>query len=157
ARSNVQAPHSDTASAAATPYAAPATVANIRAVDTDLRYRRVMDWDIEPTAFREFVSVVTVQGASRAENVLFSSDDGFASANPLSARSAILFSGDAIDSGPSDHGALFDFGFGTLPAGKSFKFNIYYGAAATEAEALAALATVRAEVYSFGQPNTPEG
>jgi len=136
-------------------YEATVTIQNTSDHDTDVRYRRVMDWDVEPTAFNEFVSVVTIAGAERAKNVLFSSDDGFASANPLSGPSSIDFVGDAIDSGPDDHGALFDFGFGTLKPGEKVAFNIYYGAAATEPEANAALGAVRAEVYSYGQPNCP--
>jgi hypothetical protein len=138
-------------------YEATVTIENISAHDTDVRYRRVMDWDIEPTAFNEFVTIVTIQGSTRAQNVLFSSDNGFATANPLGARGQILFTGDAVDSGPADHGALFDFGFGALQPGKKLTFNIYYGAAATETSALAALSAVRAEVYSFGQPSTPNG
>jgi hypothetical protein len=138
-------------------FEATVTIENTSASPVDLRYRRVMDWDVEPTPFDEFVTVVTVQGTERAENVLFSSDDGFATANPLGPRSRILFEGDAVDSGPADHGALFDFGFGEVEPGESVSFRIYYGASATEAEADAALAAVRAEVYSYGQPNTPGG
>jgi len=130
------------------------TVENISGAGVDLRYRRVMDWDVEPTAFAEFV---TIQGTAGAANVLFASDDGFAPADPLAGPSSINFTGDAIDDGPLDHGALFDFGFGLLPAGDSFTFTTFYGAAATEGEALGALAAVGAEVYSLGQPNTPDG
>jgi hypothetical protein len=138
-------------------YEAKVTIENISNSNVDVRYRRVMDWDIEPTPFSEFVTLVTIQGSTKAANVLFSSDNGFASADPLSGPSSILFSGDAQDSGPADHGALFDFGFGNVAPGNTVSFNIYYGAAPTEAEALTALATIRAEVFSFGQPNTPEG
>jgi uncharacterized repeat protein (TIGR01451 family) len=138
-------------------YEASVTIENISSADVDARYRRVMDWDVEPTAFSEFVTVVTIQGSERAANVLFSSDDGFASADPLAGPSQISFTGDAVDSGPRDHGALFDFGFGTLRPGEKVTFNIYYGAAGTEDEAEEALATIRAEVYSFGQPNTVGG
>ena len=135
-------------------YEVTVTVENISANEVDLRYRRVMDWDVEPTAFAEFV---TIQGTAGAVNVLFASDDGFAQADPLSGPTFINFTGDAIDDGPADHGALFDFGFGPLPVGDSFTFTTYYGAAGTEGEALAAIAAVGAEVYSFGQPNTPDG
>jgi uncharacterized repeat protein (TIGR01451 family) len=55
-------------------------------------------------------------------------------------------------SGPTDQGALFDFGFGTLAPGESRTFQIFYGAAATEAEAENAIATVGAEVFLFGYP-----
>ena len=138
-------------------YEATVTIENISPATVDVRYRRVMDWDIEPTAFNEFVTVVTSPGGTRAADVLFSSDNGFASANPLARPGSILFTGDAVDSGPADHGALFDFGFGPLPPGGKTTFNIYYGAAGNEVDAITALASVRAEVFSFGQPNTPDG
>jgi hypothetical protein len=138
-------------------YEATVTIENISSANANVRYRRVMDWDVEPTPFSEFVTLVTIQGSTKAANVLFSSDNGFASANPLSGPSSILFTGDAQDSGPADHGALFDFGFGDVAPGGKISFNIYYGAAPTESEALTALAVVRAEVFSFGQPSTPEG
>ncbi|GAA1056406.1 hypothetical protein GCM10017608_28400 [Agromyces luteolus] len=119
-----------------------------------VQYRRVMDWDIEPTAFDEFV---TIDGGS-ASALFYTSDDGFASPNPLSGPASILFEGDAVDSGPDDHGALFDFAFGPLGIGGSLSFVIFYGAAATEAEAIAALAAVGAEAYSFGQTSSdPKG
>ena len=119
----------------------------------DLRYRRVMDWDVEPTPFDEFVTID--KGTSSA--VRFTSDDGFATADPLAGDSHINFTGNATDNGPEDHGALIDLGFGALPDGGTKTFNIYYGAAATERDARAALEAVQAEAYSFGQPNTPDG
>jgi hypothetical protein len=116
----------------------------------DLRYRRAMDWDVPPTEFSEFVTLQ--RGGST--KLLFSSDDGFADGDPLAGPSSINFSdADVVDNGPDDHGALFDFGFGSLAAGATNKFKIYYGAAATENQALAALAKVGAEVYSLGQPD----
>lgn len=120
------------------------------AVIDDLRYRRVMDWDIQPTAFSE---LVTIQGVG-ASALLFSSDNGFANADPLSARGSILagtVNMNFIDSGPADHGALFDFGFGALGAGETKTFDIFYGASLSEADALTALGAVGAEVYSLGQ------
>ncbi|BDZ53560.1 hypothetical protein [Agromyces marinus] len=119
-----------------------------------VQYRRVMDWDIEPTAFSEFVTI----DRGSASALFYTSDDGFASPNPLSGPASILFEGEAVDSGPDDHGALFDFRFGPLGVGGSLGFVIFYGAAATEAEAIAALAAVGAEAYSFGQTETdPKG
>ncbi|WCL55354.1 PEPxxWA-CTERM sorting domain-containing protein [Gimibacter soli] len=118
----------------------------------DLRYRRVFDWDVEPTTFTEYSTVET----GTASAVLFSSNDGFASANPLAGPSGTP--GDFTDFGAYDHGALFDFGFGSLLSGESYSFDIFYGAAGTEAAALAALGVVGAEVYSFGQAaNDPGG
>ncbi len=123
----------------------------------DLRYTRLMDWDIEPTTFSE---VVTIQGTEDAANVLFAHDDGFESGNPFAARSPRVAGsvGDFVDSGPADHGALFDFGFGELGIGETFSFDIFYGAAETESAALNALGEVGAEVFSFGQPSSdPDG
>ena len=136
-------------------YETTVTIENISAnTVNNLLYRRVMDWDVEPTAFSEYV---TIAGTATATNVAFASDDGFASSNPLSGPSSILFTGDAVDSGPTDHGALFDFDFGQLDAGETFQFTTFYGAAANEADALAALGSVGAEVYSFGQARVAGG
>lgn len=115
----------------------------------DLRYRRVFDWDVDPTTFNEYTSI---GGGAAATAVLFTSDNGFASSNPFAGPSSILATGDFMDSGPADHGALFDFGFGSLAKDGSFEFDIFYGAADTETAAFSALAAVGAEVYSFGQP-----
>jgi len=135
-------------------YEVTVTIENIGDAAIDPRYRRVMDWDVEPTAFSEYV---TIQGTEAAEDVLFASDDGFASADPLSGTPQWNFSGDAVDDGPSDHGALFDFGFDELEPGASHSFNIFYGGAATEQAADDALAAVGAEVFSYGQPSTEGG
>jgi hypothetical protein len=114
-----------------------------------IRYRRLMDWDIAPTAFDEYV---TIQGWP-ATNLLATSDDGFMSGDPLSSPGGICAANNVnfVDSGPCDHGALFDFGFNGLAAGASRSFTIFYGAAGTEAAALADLGAVGAEVYSLGQ------
>jgi hypothetical protein len=136
-------------------YRAVVTVQNLTGSTIgELRYRRVMDWDVEPTAFSEFV---TIAGDESSEFLKFSSDNGFASANPLAGPSHIDAEGFFTDNGPDDHGALFDFGFGSLPALESRTFSIFYGAAATEEEAVAAVSAAQAEVWSFGQPSTPDG
>jgi type IV pilus assembly protein PilY1 len=128
---------------------------------TDLRYRRVMDWDIEPTPFSEFV---TLQGHPAA-NLIATSNDGFESADPLSPNTPIFdgagcAAGDAsipnsnfVDCGAADHGAAFDFGFPALADGASREFTIFYGACATEAECDAARAAALIEVFSYGQCN----
>lgn len=151
------------------------TVTNVGDVDaTDLRYRRVMDWDIEPTAFDEFSTI----GGTDTTSLLFSSDEGFDTSDPLGARSYYeepqcsgtdtdpdtgetitenACTGFFTDAGPDDHGAHFDFGFGSLRAGEQKTFTIFYGAAGTESQALDALSAVNAEVYSLGQPDTDDG
>jgi hypothetical protein len=136
-------------------YRAVVTVENLTGTTIgELRYRRVMDWDVEPTAFSEFV---TIDGDSSSEFLRFSSDNGFASANPLAGPSSIDAEGFFSDNGPDDHGALFDFGFGQLPPLESRTFSIFYGGAGTEAEAVAAVSAAQAEIWSFGQPSTTDG
>ena len=120
----------------------------------DLGFRRVMDWDVPPTEFEE---VVTIKGWGNAA-LIHSSDDGFHSSDM---NDSLVGSGlqpgtedqDFTNSGPDDHGAAFDFDFGTLPRGAQKQFNIYYGAAGNPTDALAALTTVGAEVYSLGMPS----
>ena len=134
-------------------YTVSVTIKNTSAAATHTRYRRVMDWDVEPTPFAE---VVTLQRGNAAE-LVFTSNDGFATADPLAGPSDLGLTGSFTDQGPDDHGALFDFDFGSLAPGESKTFSTYYGAAATENGAVAALGAVGAESYSFGQPSTPDG
>ena len=134
-------------------YQVDVTIENISSDATHVLYRRVMDWDIEPTAFSEY----STMNKGTSTNLYFTSDNGFASANPLSGPSHILVTGNFVDSGPADHGALFDFDFGLVAPGDSVFFRTYYGAAGTEADANRAVARVGAEAYSYGQPNTPNG
>ena len=118
---------------------------------TDVRYTRAMDWDIP---FDEFNEYVTIIGTGTTTDLLYSDDNGFSDTNPLALRSPLGGCGttvDFTDCGPQDHGALFDFGFGKISDGTSKTFSIFYGAAASESAALAALGTIGAELYSFGQ------
>ena len=129
------------------------TIENISTNAAQVLYRRVMDWDIEPTAFREYSTII--KGTST--NLIFTSDNGFASPDPLFPGGSILATGTFIDSGPADHGALFDFDFGLLQPGASTSFKTYYGAAGSEVAALNAIGRIGAEAYSFGQPSTVNG
>ena len=134
-------------------YEVSVSVKNISAAATHLRYRRVMDWDIEPTAFSEFVTLF--KGSSPFLD--FTSNDGFATSNPLAGPSDIGQTGSFTDAGPDDHGALFDFDFGNLAAGATREFKTFYGAAGTETGAINALNAVGVEAYSLGEPSTPDG
>jgi len=126
------------------------TLTNNGAVAADARYSRSMDWDIPPTEFNEYVTI----GGVGATKLIFSNDNGFATPNPL-ANPGELSGGTTnvnfVDSGPNDHGAYFTFDFGSLAAGESVSFDIFYGAAGSEAAAFSALGAVGAEVYSLGQ------
>lgn len=116
---------------------------------SDVRYNRTMDWDIPPTTFSE---LVTIQGWP-ATALICTGDDGFQTPDPMLPCDSIgaPINANFTDNGPRDHGARFTFGFGSLGVGESKSFKIFYGAAPSEREALAALGTVGAEVYSFGQ------
>ncbi|QIE43966.1 VPLPA-CTERM sorting domain-containing protein [Meridianimarinicoccus aquatilis] len=130
-------------------------ITNTSGVDiADLRYTRTFDWDIEPNAFSE---VVTISGTGTTASLLKATNNGFDSSNPFasrSTRSGYVENTDVVDFGPADHGANFDFGFGALAAGETFEFSMFYGAAATEASALDALGEVGAELFSLGQPSS---
>lgn len=152
-------------SASAYLYQVDVTIKNLSGADlgsgaTDLRYTRLMDFDTEPTAFSEYI---TIQRGGAA-NLLTTSDDGFEAANPLLPTSSI--SGCApvgasfVDCGPTDHGARFDFGFSALLGADDLltdgddtmrSFTIYYGAAPDENTADAARLAVGAGVYAYGQ------
>jgi type IV pilus assembly protein PilY1 len=119
----------------------------------ELLYRRVMDWDIEPNYFNEYV---TIQGTAAATNVLSATNQGFRDTSPFDSSQAVFphLEGDFVDGGPNDHGAQFDFGFGALLNGETRTFEIFYGAAPTESGAIGALVAVGAEVYSLAQPDS---
>ncbi len=152
-------------------FAATVTIANTSgATITDVRYRRVMDWDIPPTEFNELVThggVAAALGTPTTGNpkLIGSHDDGFEVPDPLVPGAAILAGTtnvDFTDSGPTDHGSSFTFGFGNLLGVDDLTtpfddtraiFTIFYGAAGSESAALAALAAVGAEVFSLGQCN----
>ncbi|MDR6126311.1 hypothetical protein QE361_002843 [Sphingomonas sp. SORGH_AS802] len=120
---------------------------------TDVRYARAMDWDVPPTEYSEFT---TFKGVSTTKTLLRSTDNGFASALPISGMSDPGRQG-PINSdgttGPSDHGAFFIFGFGDIAAMSNYTFNIYYGAGANQLDALNLLSNVSPELYNFGQSN----
>lgn len=147
--------HEYVASASPSLFEAVVTITNnTGAVVNDLRYDRTMDWDIPPTTFSEYV---TIQGWP-ASALMFSSNNGFAVPDPTSpdifvccGAGGVVLNGNFTDANGADHGARFIFGFGDLADGESKSFSIFYGATVSEATALAALAAVGAEVYSFGQ------
>ena len=122
----------------------------------DLVYRRAMDWDIPPDEFNEYVTHGGVEAnlETNGGNVRYASDNGFASSDPRDFAGFMrsdTVNVDFEDSGPDDHGSVFDFAFGDLGTGESRTFNIFYGSTANEADALAAIATLGANVWSFGQ------
>jgi hypothetical protein len=132
-------------------------ITNTGTADAHVRYRRVVDWDIEPTAYHEFITIGSTTGVL-PPSVVFASNDGFASSDPLAGPSSIQnHVGVFTDVGQFDHGALFDLDLGDLSPGDTVQFTLFYGAAPDETTALGALDAVGAEVYSLAEPNTANG
>lgn len=131
---------------------------NTGATINNLRYARAMDWDVPPTEFNEFV---TFKGTGSTPSLVRSTDDGFANANPLTAATNAGIIAASINAdgtfGPADHGGLFVFDFGSLTNGSSFTFNIFYGAGANKADALALLSNISPELYNIGESTTAAG
>ncbi len=126
-----------------------------------VRYERVMDWDVEPTATDEFVTIE--RGSPPPGDLIYSDDDGFSDNDPFTDDQSgfpdvddpTSVNANYVDKGPKDHGARFTFSFGTLAAGESKQFFLYYGAAGTEADADSAVSAAALEMYSYGQPDVP--
>jgi type IV pilus assembly protein PilY1 len=126
---------------------------------SDVKYVRVMDWDVP---FTEFSDVVTIIGTATTTALDRSHNDGFETANPLVDGAEITLgtlNADFVDLGtasPLDHGAYFRFNFGSLDPGESVEFSVFYGAAPSELAMLAALGLVPEgiELYSLGQSSS---
>lgn len=127
---------------------------NTGATINDVRYVRVMDWDVPPTEFNEYVTILGTGTTTLLEK---SHNNGFNTANPLNDYGQIYsYCGvdvDFVDCGAADHGAYFRFNFGSLADGESVDFTIFYGAERTEALADVAVAAEDIELYSYGQSN----
>jgi hypothetical protein len=122
----------------------------------DVKYGRSMDWDIQHTPFAEYVTV----GGVGASALIFSNDNGFCNPDPTASCSALMAgttNTNFTKFGPTDHGSYFIFDFGGLAAGASKSFEIFYGAAPSEGEAIAALTGVSAEVFALGYASNGPG
>ena len=135
-------------------YEVEVTIRNLTHATLKPRYRRMMDWDVEPygKTFNDFVTLR--QGRSTA--VVDSIGNGFNSVDPFDPLSGgkgggCMADANFTDCGPGDHGATFDFEFPEMPPGGTLRFWLYYGAAPTESGAEAALQAVGASAYSLGQ------
>lgn len=127
---------------------------NTGATVNNVQYVRVMDWDAPPTEFHEFVTI----NRGTATALTNSGDNGFFTANPLTPYSNTGYdpacnNTSCTKSGINDHGAYFKFDFGSLAAGGSVSFDIFYGGAANENAMLSALASIGPEAYSVGYSN----
>jgi type IV pilus assembly protein PilY1 len=144
------------------------TIKNETGTDlSNVKYVRVVDWDVPPTEFEEFV---TIKGTSTTTLLEESGRRGFNTADPL----APYFgfgppcepTADCTDAGPDDHGAYFRFNFGSLlgaddpstPGDDTMvSFTMFYGATGDEKSALNAIAAEGIELYSLAQSNTANG
>jgi hypothetical protein len=117
----------------------------------DLLYERVADWDMEPTAYNE---LVTLSGLGSSPSLVGLTNDGFQAPDPLASLTDLGATSNVAQYGPLDQGVAVRFDFGSLDPGKSVTFNVYYGAASNEASALKALTAVGAQVYSLGEPSS---
>ncbi|MBC9714824.1 hypothetical protein H9Y04_19925 [Streptomyces sp. TRM66268-LWL] len=121
-----------------------------------ITYRRVVDWDVEPTPVNEYVTV-----KADHELVEYSSDHGRGDPDPASGRTKYLKEGSFTDEGPYDGGALLDVNVpmepvtGTPGVGVQGQFDLFYGAADNAEKAKEALSAVGAPVYSLAKPSTP--
>jgi len=126
----------------------------------DVKYVRVMDWDVPPTEFSEYV---TIRGTATTTLLEKSHLNGFATANPLNTGCDVDGCGyggvdvDVTDAGIADHGAYFRFNFGTIEDAAEYQFTIFYGATASERTALAAIGAESIELFSLGQSSTDRG
>jgi hypothetical protein len=130
-------------------YEAKVTVENIWNDVVRVQYWRQIDWNIDPTRWAEYVTIR--EGTSPFLVATSNAADADPPYLPPGSSSA------GVDIGPDDLGATFVFDFRNLSPGESVTFRTYLGAAGTEAEARAALASVGAEAYSYGQPSSPGG
>jgi hypothetical protein len=137
-------------------YEVKVTIQN-RACDSvkDVIYRRVMDWDIDPSKFNE---LVTIQGTSKSDVLELSTNNGFCDMNPSSSCESTGSSIDApsnnsdfVDLGPEDHGATFQINLGELKKDEAVIFRFFYGYFRSESEAKKCIKAGKMDLYSFGQ------
>ena len=141
------------AAASSSAYEAVVTVRNTSTATQQVRYRRVLDFDVEPTSFNEYVTMKAPSGTP----VVFTSNDGLASGDPLAGPSDRGATGSFTDHGPKDQGALVDLALGSLAPGEARSFTLYLGASTSAANALSALSAVGAATYALAKPSGTSG
>jgi hypothetical protein len=153
------------------------TITNVSEVTLVPRYRRVMDWDPEPTPFWDFSSIVGSAPALASGVLEFVNNDGFNDLSPTAAQTFdspfcpdgppitafdgppinVIEDSDFTNNGPDDQGATFGFLFEPLEPGDSRTFFIYYGVAPTTAQMEAALDDLDVNLYSLAKPTDENG
>ncbi len=129
-------------------------IENNWAVPVHAVYRRVMDWDIEPTPGTEYVTIG--HGAFIPPELTATTDNASQAPNPLVPPGGAR-QGYFTDGGPGDEGATFDIDLGILAPGQTVQFTLFYGVAPDEAWARADLAAVNAQVWCLAESSLPGG
>jgi hypothetical protein len=123
-----------------------------------IRYRRIMDWDGQANYEDLGVTVGRDEDDVAIPHVLGFANNGFVSPSPFSPLSAACNALVSVNSyvfgDPCDLGAAFDFGFGSLDAGASMGFSMFYGAASDQWTMFGALQSVGAAAYSMAWCST---
>ncbi len=136
---------------------------------TDVRYRRIMDWDMLnnlTTVYTDMVGVAASYGSTYTPKVFDACDNGGAHYSitpdpsvackpaPLPVTTSVHVDyaglGGTVNNTSTNLGASFTFQFGDLLCNESAIFYIYYGAGASKAEVTNALNIVGASIYSLG-------
>jgi hypothetical protein len=116
----------------------------------DIVYRRVADWDVDPTPFSELVTI-SGTGGSLYEG---SNNNGFCSPNPsvpCDPLDETTVDVDFEDLGPVDHGMYVQLKLGSLKSSSRVSFATWYGVAKSETAAAKAIKDVGANFWSLGQ------
>jgi hypothetical protein len=118
-------------------------------------YRRVFDFDVEPTPFSEYMTWAKADGGDDSR-VVAVTNNGFDPGDPQGAISSLGMSGYADRVGPRDQGGLIQLDLGNIMPGQSVTFTLFYGVSVGRSAALNALDQVGADVYALGEPSTNE-
>jgi hypothetical protein len=116
----------------------------------DIMYRRVADWDVDPTPLFELVTIKGTGGRlyEGSNNNGFCSPNPSVPCDPLDPSTSNV---DFTDLGPTDHGMHVQLKLGSLSPSSKVTFTTWYGVAQSETAAVKAVRAVGANFWSFGQ------
>lgn len=119
---------------------------------SDVRYARVLDWDVDPGFFASnFTTVYGGTPSGPGGKVLHTSTNPFVFADPLNPPTENANTN--VTNLAGDLGSFFVFGFGSLAAGASETFDTFIGAESTVSQLLASFTSAGVEAYSFTTGN----
>lgn len=133
-------------------YAARVTVERVGAISPGkVMYRRVIDFDVAPTAFNEYITWGKRQSGDDSRVVALT-NNGFAYPNPAHSATDQGSVGYVERFGPMDQGGLIDLDIGEVVPGEPVSFTLFYGVSIGRSRAMDALDVVGADVYMLGEP-----